>query len=65
MSATERPRHPFWCDECGGKSPFTIRGCPITHANDCPHHPDTDEKAESRYTAAVAWLKANSGSVIP
>ena len=29
-------RHPFYCDDCGNKAPFTIAGCPIEHDADCP-----------------------------
>jgi hypothetical protein len=58
---TDRPKHPFWCDDCGGKSGFTIRGCPIVHDPDCPRH---GEDPEQVYRDAVAYVKA-TGRAIP
>jgi hypothetical protein len=35
---TTIPPHPYFCDDCGGRAPFTIPGCPIAHARLCPRH---------------------------
>lgn len=61
----QRPRHPFWCDECGGKAPFTIKGSPIRHHRDCPHHGETYTDAERLYEEAKAWCLRNPGRSIP
>ena len=55
------PVHPFWCDECGGHAGFTIRGCPIEHADWCSRR---DEDPEVVYRAAVSYVKA-TGKEIP
>lgn len=61
----QMPRHPFWCDECGGKAPFTIKGSRIDHDRSCPLYGETERQAEERYERAVAWLRRNPGKVIP
>ncbi len=53
--------HPFWCDDCGRKAPFTIRGCEIPHESDCSR---AHEDAERVYVAAVEWCK-RTGEAIP
>lgn len=55
------PPHPFWCDYCGQKAPFTIRGCEVPHADDCPRR---NENAEAIYQAAVDWCR-ETGETIP
>lgn len=60
-----RPRHPFWCDECGGKAPFRIKGCTIDHRPDCQFYGETSRQAERLHEAAVAWLRQHPGEKIP
>lgn len=55
-----RPVHPFWCDDCGAKAPFTINGCGIPHPVDCSRH---GEDAISVFQAAVEWCKATGRSI--
>lgn len=53
--------HPYWCDDCGGRAPLTIPGCPIDHLSDCPRF---GEDPMVVYKAAVTYVKA-TGEVIP
>lgn len=55
------PFHPFWCDDCGGKAAFTIRGCPVVHDEDCPRF---GENPDEVYERARAWC-LKTGGVIP
>jgi hypothetical protein len=59
-SAQPRPVHPFWCDECGAKAPFTIKGCDIPHDSDCHRR---GEDAMGVWEAAVDWCKATGESI--
>jgi hypothetical protein len=61
LGAERPPKHPYWCDECGAKAGFTIRGCPIDHKADCSRH---GEDAEQVYRDAVAYVKT-TGKAIP
>lgn len=57
---TQRPVHPFWCDECGQKAPFTITGCGIAHRAECSRH---DEDPYEVFDAAVEWCKKTGDSI--
>ncbi len=48
------PPHPYWCDDCGQKAPFTIPGCPIEHSRDCERY---NEKPMSVYEKAVNYCR--------
>lgn len=54
------PPHPYWCDDCGGKAPFTIPGCPIEHSSDCPRH---GEDAMEVYKAAVESVRRTGKAI--
>lgn len=56
----ETPVHPFWCDDCGGKAGFTIPGCPVDHAPDCPRF---GEDPMQVYVTAVKFCR-ETGEVI-
>lgn len=55
------PKHPFWCDDCGNKSAFQIKGCEIDHSQECPRF---DEDAGQVFDDAVAYVK-RTGKAIP
>jgi hypothetical protein len=55
------PSHPFWCDDCGGKAPFTIKGFEIDHDPECPRH---GEDAEAVFDAAWEFVRV-TGKAIP
>jgi hypothetical protein len=55
-----RPPHPFWCDDCGERAGFRIKGCPIPHRADCPRH---GEEAEQVFNNAVAWCRVTGGTI--
>jgi hypothetical protein len=50
----ETPLHPYWCDDCGNKSAFTIPGCEIDHDANCPR---TNEDAMEVYRKAVDYCQ--------
>ncbi len=50
----EPPAHPFWCDDCGAKAGFTLKGCAIDHALDCPRF---GENPEHVYEAAKDYCR--------
>lgn len=50
----DRPAHPFWCDHCGQKAPFTIRGCEIPHLDGCSRRGEDPELA---YARAAEWVR--------
>lgn len=52
--------HPYWCDDCGGKSPFAIPGSPIDHSPDCSRH---GEDAMEVYKQAVEYVKATGKAI--
>lgn len=56
-----KPYHPYWCDECGHKAPFTIPGCPIEHSKECPRE---GEDAMRVYNEAKQYVQA-TGEPIP
>lgn len=53
--------HPFWCDECGAKAPFTIPGWPIEHESWCSFK---DEDPEERWEKAKEYC-LRTGKTIP
>lgn len=53
--------HPYWCDSCGEKSPFTIPGSPVEHEADCERH---GEDPVAVYRAAVEYCR-KTGKGIP
>lgn len=55
-----RPPHPYWCDECDGKAPFTIPACPIEHSEDCSRF---GEDARQVYAVAVEYVKVTGKSI--
>jgi hypothetical protein len=59
------PPHPYWCDECGGKAAFRMKGFPIDHFPDCTRRRETEKDAEAAYDLAKAWCKRNPGRKIP
>jgi hypothetical protein len=54
------PHHPFWCDECGQKAPFTINGCGIPHDLACSRH---GENPTETWKRAVDWCRATGESI--
>ena len=54
------PPHPFWCDDCGAKAGFTIRGCPIEHAKCCRRH---GEDPEAVFSSAAKWCQQTGESI--
>ncbi len=59
------PPHPFACDECGGLSPFTIKGCPIEHKLGCSEHGKelSNEQEEKRFEVAKEWCVATGRTI--
>jgi hypothetical protein len=56
-----RPPHPYFCDECGGRAPFKIAGCPVEHALSCPRH---GEDPMAVFERAKAYCR-ETGKAIP
>lgn len=57
----DRPPHPFWCDACGAKAPFAMRGCAIEHLKGCERR---GENPEVVYQRAADWCR-KTGEAIP
>lgn len=55
-----RPPHPYWCDDCGAKAPFTIPGWPIDHTEDCSRF---GEDARQVYLDAVEYVTTTGESI--
>ena len=55
------PPHPYYCDDCDGRAPFTIPGCEIAHALRCPRH---GEDAMAVFERAKAYCR-RTGKAIP
>lgn len=53
--------HPYWCDDCGRKAPFTIPGCPIDHEKDCPRF---GEDAMQIYREAVDHVRVTGEAIL-
>jgi hypothetical protein len=56
----EKPNHPYWCDDCGGKAPFTIPGCEIDHDKGCPRE---NEDAMAVFRAAAEYCKTTGKAI--
>ena len=54
------PAHPYWCDDCAGKAPFSIMGCPIKHEEGCVRE---NKDAMEVYEKAKAWCLATKGTI--
>lgn len=57
---SERPPHPYWCDDCEQRAPFAIPGCPIPHTEGCSR---ADEDPLDVYKEAVAWCRRTHQSI--
>lgn len=54
------PAHPYWCDECGAKSPFKMRGCEIDHEEGCSRF---GEDGYAVWLAAYEYVKTTGWSI--
>lgn len=54
------PPHPYWCDECGRKAPFTMRGCEIEHEEGCPRF---GEDGYAVWLSAYEYVKRTGKSI--
>ena len=55
-----RPPHPYWCDECGQKAPFTIPETPVEHQEWCSRY---GEDAVKVFADARDWCIATGKSI--
>jgi hypothetical protein len=56
----ERPPHPFWCDGCGERSPFKIKGSRIPHDEYCDRF---GEDAVVAWEKAAEWCRRTGGGI--